>query len=341
MSQTCGNCGTAAENNDVFCGNCGQSLQSADSAGSGPVAVVDMPTGMWTPDTAVASVGAPDPGAPGIGTSGPMRWPTADAAQSDAAVGEATPNTTYVGMRLQYEKNPEPPFDPIGNSRFLFQMARQALVYWWAFLAGAVLFGIIFGVLFFALGGFSFILYAIGAAVAWLVLACCFWLLPHPVLLSEWKFSVDGKGAASAVTFEHIAWALQQRGTPLDSVRVQRLNLPGEGKRDYLELRRGLFIGYVGCFPYGQDLYVGWTFWVSLSPLRWLFMVLARVWQTATRHGTDLHVTLRYDSARAMREAMHAAAREGVDVAIGRTSARGQGTIGSSIAVAETAVLAR
>ena len=54
------------------------------------------------------------------------------------------------------------------------------------------------------------------------------------------------------------------------------------------------------------------------------------------RRGTNLYVTLRYDYARAMREAMHSVAREGVDVAVGRVQAQGQGMAAQThVAVSE------
>jgi hypothetical protein len=166
-----------------------------------------------------------------------------------------------------------------------------------------------------------------------IVLGCLYWLLPVPALLSEWKFSVDDKAAAAPVAFEHITWAARRRETPLDLIQVRRLNLAGGQGRDYLELRRGLFTGFISCFAYGQDLYVGWTFFLRISPLRYLLMALARVWQTLKRQGTDLYVTLRFDYARAMREAMHSVAREGVDVAVGQLRPQGQGIIGESVKV--------
>ena len=78
---------------------------------------------------------------------------------------------------------------------------------------------------------------------------------------------------------------------------------------------------------------MGWTFWLRISPLRWFLMLLARLWQTLMRRGTDLYVSLRYDYARAMREAMHSVAREGVDVAVGEAHPQGQ-DIGQSLQVA-------
>jgi hypothetical protein len=319
MSQTCTNCGSPMSGADVFCGSWGQSSAGSDTV-TPPVAVIAEPIlpgsrGKQRPATSASLL--PE-------------------AQLDAALGQATPNATYVGERLLYDKVPESPFDPIGNVNILLQMFRQAVLYFWVFFAGAFVSVIVFAILTLVVGPSVFIVWAICGAVTAFVLACCFWLLPLPALLSEWKFSVDGKAAVADTAFEHIAWVLRQRETPLDTLQVRRLNLAGQGARDYLELRQGLFIGYVGCFPYGRDLYVSWTFWVRVSPLRWLLMVIARIWQSITAKGTDIYTTLRYDSARAMREVMHSAACEGLDVAVGALAAQGEGIVGSVVRVVDT-----
>lgn len=128
---------------------------------------------------------------------------------------------------------------------------------------------------------------------------------------------------------------MYERQTPIAPMRVHRFRLPVTGTRDYLEMRSHIFYGYVACFPYGQDLYIGWTFWSKLSPIRFVFMFLGRIWQSLFNHGNDLNVTLRYDSARALREVIHSATRQGVDVAVGRLEAQGQGIIGSVIPMDE------
>ncbi len=99
-----------------------------------------------------------------------------------------------------------------------------------------------------------------------------------------------------------------------------------------------MFYGYVACFPYGHDLYIGWTFWVRISPFRYLCMFVARIWQSLVNRGSDLYTSLRYDTARAMRETIHSATREGVDVAVGRVEAQGHGIIGTAVPVVEHAV---
>jgi len=281
---------------EAFCGNCGR-------------------------PAVVASVAA-------VHERGP--WPGGDGGPGlvDAALGQATPNAHYLGARLLYKDVPEGSFDPLGNTKLLAQFAGHLLLYWAVYFFGSVAAAIVLAILAFAgfnIGGLL-ILTEIGSVVVGLGFACLYWLVPVPAQLSEWKFFVDGKASVAPVTFDHIAWVLQQRQTPLDMVQVRRLKLAGGEDRDYLEIRRGLFSGLICSFGYGRDLYVGWTFWLRISPARYLLMVIARLAQTLMRRGTDLYVSLRYDYARAMREAMHSAAREGVDVAIGTERPQGQGT---------------
>ena len=331
MTQTCDQCGATVGVGDAFCGECGR---GAGSVTDTVVVTAPAQADLLSP-VATQATSAQWPSAHGAAMH-PVDQPAMPDMTIDAALGQAAPNATYLGQRLLYDKVPETPFDPISNNRILIQMARQWLLYWAIWWIGGFLSAIFCGVIGLA-GGFviGIVLWALGGGITGLVLACLYWLLPHPALLSEWKFSVDGQGAAAPIVFDHIAWALGRRATPLDSLQVRRLRLPGEGQRDYLELQRDLFLGYVGCFSNGNDLYVGWTFWVRLSPFRLLCMIIARIWQAFSRRGTDIYTTLRYDGARAMREAMHNTTREGIDVAVGQIPAQGQGIVGSSITVTE------
>ena len=354
-TEPCAGCNSPLTEDDTFCGGCGQR-----APGRSEVPLTASEAGEPDPFATAGSAvpGMPDPLAGGSGPPGPSpelawrSWPeTAEAPRepvwpgsgeltqaTEASVGQATPNSTYVGLRLQYEREPEASFDPLENLRFLGQLLFRGFVYWLVFIFAAIVAGIFFAVVGAVIGiKGALTVYVICGILSGLVLLCLYWLLPLPVLLSEWKFSVDGKGAAGAMAFEHIAWTLKQRETPLDSVQVRRLRLPGDAARDYLELRRGLFLGYIACFPYGQDLYVGWTFYFRLSPFRYVLMFLARIWQTLSNRHNDLYVTLRYDSARAMREAMHSAAREGLDVAIGQLAPQGHGIIGGQVRVTDVA----
>jgi hypothetical protein len=75
--------------------------------------------------------------------------------------------------------------------------------------------------------------------------------------------------------------------------------------------------------------------WWRLSAVRWLWVLVTRFYQALTLRGSELHWVHRYDSAKALREAVHGAAREGLDVAAGLIQAGSMGTAGSGIAVEE------
>ena len=92
---------------------------------------------------------------------------------------------------------------------------------------------------------------------------------------------------------------------------------PGAGKTSVntWELRRGHFRGYISCFAHGTDLYVGWTFWLYMSPLRLLMMVIGRNIRDATSRGNAIQRSLRFESARALVAAIHGATLTGIDAA--------------------------
>jgi hypothetical protein len=277
-------------------------------------------------------------------------------ASTGAAVGQATQNTTYLGQRLLYEKVPEGSFDPLGNSRYMLYMLRQAGVFWaiytilWWLFAVPFFFITLISIASSAnqaaqnggtpsLGGSTVILglWQGGAALAALAFVVVFLLIPIPVQLSEWKFLVEDKGAARPMVFDHVAWAFRRRNTPVESMGVRRLTQPGGLTRDYLEVRQGNFTGLVSCFEQGNDLYVGWTLWLNMAPWRWFLMRVERIFQEVTQKANEMYITLRYEPVKAMRESMHSAAREGIDVATDQLEAQGQG-IAASLPVSTSGV---
>jgi hypothetical protein len=207
--------------------------------------------------------------------------------------------------------------DPVFNTRLQLQMLRHAGLF--AGLYAAIQTVALILSLLLAVAGMGlssalsmFQVFAIGTLIT---LAALFWLLPVPAMLTQWSLMVDHKSAAANTVFRHITSAFKQHATPLDSLKIRNLAPPGEGGRDYLEARRNNYRGYVSCFPHGHDLYVGWTFWLRLSPLRLMTMVVERRIQNIAGRGDDVHQTLRFESARATVAALHSAALAGVDAA--------------------------
>jgi hypothetical protein len=339
----CGSCGAAIVAGDAFCTNCGAretvlGMNPADASGNSthPVAPARQESIGGPPDPPpAASAGLGKLGA--AWPSGDVHSPSAGFAETLAAdelLGQAAPNTVYLGQRMMYEKELQlEEFDPLRSTRYLFEMFRRwcLIVLMWA--AGCIVIFVIGGILSvvasaagIVIGGLLF--------VAWsIVLACAYWLMKLPGQLSEWKFSVDDKGDGAPLVFDHIAWALRRRDTPVDSLQLRRFKVMGQGSRDLLEVRQGVFYGLVSCLANGGDLYIGWTFWLYLSPARYLWTGIRRfIWEMRFR-GHGIYVSLQFDRAKAFREAIHSAVREGVDVAAGQQIPQGQGTIGSLIPV--------
>lgn len=231
-------------------------------------------------------------------------------------------------MRLAYSQGEAESLDPL-SVRFVARLFVQVVVFATIFWLGlAVLF-----VLFRTGTRAPYLLWVVAVGLA-------FWLSPVWTSVSEWKLVLDAKAPAFQAAFEHIAWVLRRRETPLQKLNVQRLSL-GSASRDYLYAQDGIFRAYVSCFPYGQDLYVGWSLWWRISPLGWCWIAVKRTWQTFTLRGSELHNIHRYDDAKALREAIHAAAREGVDAAVGKIDLQGAGTIGSEIPIKMTGLSRR
>ena len=331
----CASCGADVPGSDAFCSACGRAV--TDGGGSPAVAerrtsVVEAPARPPARAQVAADVSLPPrrPVQPAASTRGGGASSTGvviPAADQDSELeGQAVPNQFYVGQRLGYSAGEAESLDPV-NSRFL----RALIIHWlivfviWVFGSGViVLLGRILG---------SVKLMGLLLAVWWLVMGVVAWWFPIWASISEWKFMVDGKAAAAATAFQHITWAFEQRQSPVDRVKVHRLSFGNSQSREYLYVQEGVFRAYVACFPYGQDLYVGWTMWWRLSAVRFFWTIVTRYYQALTLRGSELHSVHRYDSAKALREAVHGAARQGMDAASGLVPSGGTGTAGSGIGV--------
>ena len=207
--------------------------------------------------------------------------------------------------------------DPARNPRYLMYVLRQAGVFTGIYLLIETL--LLLGLLLATAAGTR-----LGPALRveldslWLValvLAIPFWLIPVPALLAEWSQVMEQSSEATQTAFEYINSAFRSHGTPVDSLRVRTVSRHGEGDREYLELRRGHFSGYISCFAHGRDLYVGWTFWLHMSPLRLLMMIIGRNIRDMTSRGDGIRRSLRFESVRALVAAMHGASLAGIDAA--------------------------
>jgi hypothetical protein len=240
-----------------------------------------------------------------------------DEAQSEAAAAAPQSYITTENRQLTYaELGVSATLDPLRNSRFLGQLARRAALY--IVVAVAVNFVLVIIDLFLVLlhGGVAVLgLLPILVTLSAIALFVLFWLLPVPALLGEWSRLLSLQAPAAPSVLDRVSAALERHATPCDKLGARLISLPGEGRRQYLELRRRYFAGYVSCFPHGHDLYVGWTAWIYISPLQVLLMRWGRKFQDYTGRGNDMYQTLRWESAKATIAAIHICTLEGVDVA--------------------------
>jgi hypothetical protein len=76
------------------------------------------------------------------------------------------------------------------------------------------------------------------------------------------------------------------------------------------------YTAYVSVFPYGTSLYVGWIMFRSRRGVLLILTALKDVIGGILGRTDLVSQMLRTEKVRAMREAVHSAAREGVDIAI-------------------------
>ncbi len=203
-------------------------------------------------------------------------------------------------------------FDPAGNNRFLLQVLRQGAIFAgiYAIIQTATLSCfLLLGLSGMGLGA-AMGLEIISLKVVAVILVIPFWLIPVSALLGQWTVLVEGSRDTAKETFQRMSAAFSEHEVPVDSLEVRTVLPAGEDAREYLELRRGRFRGFLSCFPHGRDLYLGWTFWLRMSPARLMLLVLGR----RLRHpggGGDIDQALWAESARALVAAMHSATLAG------------------------------
>lgn len=311
----CPECKVEVDPDARFCEQCGAEVpESAAPA-----------LGQWSPRV------AHDPGASVTSRSLPAPLGTPEA-------GNAT--QTYLGHRLVYTDS-STDFNPLSNAAFqrtlLFQFLATVAVWFVVTAAITVLQLVAYA---FSLAGDNVLSlptealsapYLIGAAISTIfsiVLACVFWFRPLSVQLSEWMITIDGAGEGARAALEHMYLIVHNRQTPVRTLRVVRLQAARQQQRDYLRLDDAHFSGFVSSFAHGTDLFIGWTFWLTMSPAQWMWLSLGRMFRDSSN---NIYKSLVNDRPKAMREVMHAAVRQGVDMATGRIRPIGQGALGSTV----------
>ncbi|WEH15928.1 hypothetical protein [Streptomyces sp. VNUA24] len=233
------------------------------------------------------------------GTGSPVDW---------AASGAVGANVAYRNQTLQY-RDVELSFDESVEFRTVRQLWFQAAVA--SFLV------------FFVVGLLPALLTAdVDALGPGLILSIImFWvvflLVRQNEPISEWKTLLEDKAAASSSAYATIYAALTGRRIPVTAVPARiRSDIAPEVVHNRLVVTSGRYVAYVTVFAYGTSLYVGWTMWRSRSGAVVIGHFVKDVVASMLNRAGSLNQMLRTDRPRAMREAVHSAAREGVEIAI-------------------------
>jgi hypothetical protein len=254
-----------------------------------------------------------NPWAPRASTIAPPQAPTPDAAPGDLRVerlpgiAPALSDEVYVGTRLRYG-----PVDTniagLVDGRLLRSVIVRAVAFWAVCMAVAVAFAMPFVVV----GSFlkvASVTVPLAGLASWLA-----FLFPLRVPVSEWHWVVEGRGTAGRTAHAEILRAFRERQTPA-TIEVRRAVQGKQHVREYLRAHQGRFVANVSAFGYGEDLYVGWTMW-------WEVLPPVALWDFARQAAASLFSTgavyfgvFRADQAKAFREVVHSATREGVDAA--------------------------
>jgi hypothetical protein len=296
MSVSCGRADCGLGPDDRFCITCGKA--AGDVAAVAPAPRGTKPT--------------EDPSRP------------ITAALSDFATGATEQNVVYLGNRLMYSHDAEE-MDPVRSPRVLAQLLLQLFLFVAAPMFLTIGLGVLSGVLAVvnavadnpltsvlgSLARLGFVIGVLATMACWVI----GWFRTVPIRNAEWIMFLDDKGPAAPAVFARVSGAFERRATPADSVRVKRVPLPGGGHRDMLEVGYGVFIGYITSYAFGRDLHIGWVYYWNLSLWRHLLLGIGNALNGLRGRQTEVHVLARYEPAKTMREALHAAAREGVDVA--------------------------
>ncbi|MEU1675070.1 hypothetical protein ABZ752_24060 [Streptomyces roseifaciens] len=242
---------------------------------------------------------------PGGGSAGPGGW---------AASESAGPNGSYRNQTLKYQQI-ELAFDESVTLRTVLGVWATA-----AFIATAVwlvcwLFGLLTNDFDFEDAGTAF---SVGGILSFII----FWLilllngLTEPV--SEWRTLLEDKAQASPSAYAAIFGALSRRRIPVTAVpsRIRSDILQPEAVSNRLVVSSGRYVTYVSVFEYGTSLYLGWTMWrirpgVVIIGTYFKDLVGGLIGRTG-----DVNQMLRTERPRAMREAVHSAVREGVEIAV-------------------------
>lgn len=134
--------------------------------------------------------------------------------------------------------------------------------------------------------------------------------------IAEWRVLLHER-ADSDSAYAQIRMVVLQRGYPL--AHQDEWTAAGPGGRDLVKrlvLSQGDCTAHIAVFTYGNGLYLGWQMWRSRRSSKLIGQYVRDIVGNFTGKADLQWAMARTEQVRAMREAVHAACREGLVVAI-------------------------
>ncbi|WP_345437092.1 hypothetical protein [Actinoallomurus vinaceus] len=160
------------------------------------------------------------------------------------------------------------------------------------------------------------------AVLGFFISGCVYWLV---LLLSqsgepiaEWRTLLENNAPAAASSYAAIYGSLARRRIPVHAaaMRIRSDILNPEVVNNRLVIPERYYVAYVSVFPYGTSLYVGWMMWRVRRGYQLIGIFIKDVIGGIFGRSGSVGQMLRTEKVRAMREAVHSAVREGVEVAV-------------------------
>ena len=230
-------------------------------------------------------------------------------------------NEYYTGSRLTYQRTPDVETELVdwaSGKRVFWILLRAfggaALIYVMLNLVTLLSFAIQVAAADSAepsFGGFAVFLFVLSLLLplVWIAVAL---FLPRLEALSEWQMLLDAKAPLAGMAYNVVQDALRERRVPAWIEPTQRVvNLPERATRHFLRVSLPRYQVIVSVFPFGWDLYMGWTMVRREVPavvvLRWL--------KSLVRPHANFDDLIDLEPVRALREAVHNAMRQGIEAA--------------------------
>ena len=132
--------------------------------------------------------------------------------------------------------------------------------------------------------------------------------------IAEWRVLLADRADQAESAYSHIFGVLWRRQFPVHW-RVRRIHTASASISNRLVVSHRPYTADVSVFAYGTSLYLGWTMWRARRGAALAGQFFSDLLHSMAGHYDIEREMMRTEPVRAMREAVHAACREGLLVA--------------------------